>query len=285
MYRFHIKPIQLANAPSEIAATYHDIQNTLQIETVPLVFQYVANYERYFSYIWHKMKINLLSPEFQHSCEEIRTFADQAVVYFETPSQETTRFVQTMRQEELLQIRHIAQKLDDTNLKMMLLMIGVRESIKGIYHAKKELPGFSDDTQTVDEIFQMKRSTLYDETNVDKAARMLAPLFGGNALMISHYPDFFGHIAGEMERLENMEAYLLTRVGLEHLGFAYIEQFVEPLNCSFIEFMQMTEGNAYVDELLYLLKDTFPSRFPHLVLTTAVMKKVLQRENPSIAVQ
>lgn len=285
MYRFHIKPIKKNDASPNIAAVYEDIQTVMQLDTVPLVFQYIANYERYFYYIWDRMRANLLSEQFYNSCQEIREFGLEAVGFMETPSEPVAQFVRTLHPAEASHILQTVNKLDEINLKMMLLMIGIRESIKGIYQAKTMLPDFAEE-RTVDEIFQMQRFTMYDEaSSIDKAARMLAPLFGNNTLMISHYPDFFAHIAGEMERLENMEAYLLTRVGLEHLGFAYIDQFVEPLNCSFVEFMHMTEGNAFVDELLYLLKDTFPSRFPHLVLTTAVMKKALLQTTPSIAIQ
>ena len=288
MYQFHIKPVQQKNAPSEIAVVYKDIQDVLQMDTVPLVFQYIANYERYFFYIWERMRANLLSESFYDSCEEVREFSEQAVSYMETPTPGLNQFVQTISTFEQAHILQIIQKLDQTNLKMMLLMIGIRESIKGIYHAREILPDFDKENSghSIDEIFQVTKEPEGAEPSeeITKATRMLAPLLGNNSLMISHYPSFFGHIANEMERLENTEAYLLTRVGLEHLGFAYIKRFDVPLNCSFVEFMHLTEGKSYVDEILYFLKDTFPSKFPHLVLTATVMKKALQGNESSVVV-
>lgn len=278
MYQFHIKPIQQNTASPEIGALYKEIKEILELDTVPLVFQYIANYEEYFVYIWARMKANLLSAGFRESCEEVRKFTEQAVMYFDTPSTVVKDFIRTIHPAEAAQLYKVVTSLDETNLKLMLLMIGVRESIKGIYQARTELPKYEhEQAQAIDEILQLTKYTnQYEESSqLTKAARMLAPLFGNNALMISYYPDFFGHIATELERLEDTEAYLLTRVGLEHLSFAYIEQFVVPLNCSYAEFMRLTEGDKYVDEILYLLKDTFPSKFPHLVLTTAVMKKNL----------
>ena len=103
--------------------------------------------------------------------------------------------------------------------------------------------------------------------------------------MISHYPDFFAHIATEMDQLKNMPAYLHLRVELEHLTFERIDRFAVPLDCSFIEFMRMTEGQPYTDEILFLLKDTFPSHFPHLVLTTAVMKNALVPKDAAMTVR
>lgn len=286
MYRFHIKPIQEQHASSEIAVAYKEIQEFLQLESVPLVFQYIANYEQYFFYIWARMKANLLSAGFQESCDDVDKFVEQAVAYFDTPSPAVSHFVKTIHPAELSQISKVVKNLDHTNLTMMLLMIGVRESIKGIYQARTELPRYESaaSEQSLDEILQVANISKNHEgsAEITKAARMLAPLFGNNALMISYYPDFFAHIATEMERLENMEPYLLTRVGLEHLGMAYIEQFAVPLNCSYAEFMRLTEGDRYVDEILYLLKDTFPSRFPHLGLTTGVMKKSLQGDNSAL---
>jgi hypothetical protein len=82
-------------------------------------------------------------------------------------------------------------------------------------------------------------------------------------------------MAMEMKQLKNMPVYLHLRVELEHQAFARIEEFAYPLDCSYVDFMYMTDGISYTDEILFLLKDTFPSQFPHLVLTTAVMKQAL----------
>lgn len=289
MYRFHIKPVQQANASPHVTSVYKDIKDILQIETVPLIFQYLANYERYFFFIWERMRINLSSQSFYDATEEVRQFVEQSVTYLETPSVELSEFVHTIRPAEREHIKQIITKLDQTNLKMMLIMIGVREAIKGIYHTEEKLSiaqGVSEE-QSIDEVFQVNRwlADKEDTSELTKAARMLAPLFGNNSLIISDYPSFFGQIATEMERLENTEAYLVTRVGLEHLAFAYLRRFVTPLSCTYTEFRHLTQGTGYVDEILYFLKDTFPSHFPHLVLTTGVMKRALQDEKTSIVAQ
>ena len=106
---------------------------------------------------------------------------------------------------------------------------------------------------------------------------------GNNTLLISHYPDFFANVAMEMENLKNMPAYLHLRVELEHQAFQKIDLFETPLECSYIDFMRMTEGVSYTDEIIFLLKDTFPSHFPHLVLTTAVMKNALASKTSAVA--
>jgi hypothetical protein len=98
---------------------------------------------------------------------------------------------------------------------------------------------------------------------------------GNNTLIVSHYPDFFATVAMEMEVLKDMPAYLHLRVEMEHQTFERIDQFESPLDCSYVDFLRMTDGIPYTDEILFLLKDTFPSHFPHLVLTTAVMKNAL----------
>lgn len=289
MYRFHIKPVQQAHASPRVLSAYTDIKDILQIDTVPLIFQYLANYERYFYFIWERMRINLSSQSFYDACEEVRMFVEQSVMYLETPSVELNGFVQTIQPAERTHIKQIVTKLDQTNLKMMLIMIGVREAIKGIYHAEEKLSiaeGHTEE-QSIDEVFQVTRwlADKDDESELTKAARMLAPLFGNNSLIISDYPTFFAQIATEMERLENTEAYLVTRVGLEHLAFAYLRRFVTPLSCTYTEFRHLTHGTGYVDEILYFLKDTFPSHFPHLVLTTGVMKRSLQDNKSTLSVQ
>jgi len=288
MYLFHIKPIPPEKASDEVISVYNDITKTLHITSIPLVFQYIAIYDRYFFYLWDRIKQNLLSDEFRASCAEIKEITYQTVPMLPSPTSLLKNTVEELHPSERYGITEAVNMLDDTNIKLMLLTIGIRESLKGVPHIKQLLPSEQQDVQkNLDSVWQIERMALQGahDTELSHATRMLAPLFGNNTLMISHYPEFFASVASEMEQLKNMPAYLHLRVELEHLSFEMIERFAVPLDCSFIEFMRMTDGKPYTDELLFLLKDTFPSHFPHLVLTTAIMKNALASKGTAIVSQ
>ena len=271
-----------------MAQVYREITQALNIVAVPLVFQYIAVYEQYLFYIWERIKRNLESDSFKESCAELKEVTYQTVPMLPTPSDQLKHFVGTIPQSEKYELTEVVNLLDDINIRLMLVTVAIRESLKGIPHIANLL---EDQEASIDEqigsLMQSGRLELQgmNKHEITQVTRMLAPLMGNNTLLISHYPDFFANVATEMEKLKNMPAYLHLRVELEHLTFQRIDLFDTPLDCSYVDFMRMTEGIAYTDEIVFLLKDTFPSHFPHLVLTTAVMKNALVAKDGSLVTQ
>jgi hypothetical protein len=285
MYLLHIKPISPEKAEGKVEQVYRDITQTLNIVAVPLVFQYIAVYEQYLFYIWDRIKSNLESDSFRESCAELKEVTYQTVPMLPTPSDHLKNFVGLLHQSEKYEITQVVNLLDDINIKLMLITVAIRESLKGIPHIARMLEG---EEALIEEqlgtLMQRERLELQgmNKHEITQVTRMLAPLLGNNTLLISHYPEFFANVAAEMEILKNMPAYLHLRVEMEHLTFQRIDLFETPLDCSYVDFMRMTEGVPYTDEIVFLLKDTFPSHFPHLVLTTAVMKNALTTKESSL---
>ncbi|MGH7204352.1 MAG: hypothetical protein ACREHC_07950 [Candidatus Levyibacteriota bacterium] len=288
MYRFHIKPITPNNAPEKIASVYKDITEVLKIPAVPLVFQYIALYDQYFFYLWDRIRVNLLSDDFIQFCADVNNVTTQTVPLLPTPSTMLSELTNQLHPQEKCEITQIVNVLDDTNIKLMLLTIGIRESLKSVPKVAGLLPeGKKELEETLDDLWQVKdlATQTHNQKEMAEATRMLAPLLGNNSIIVTCYSDFFGRVAAEMDVLKDMPAYLHLRVELEHQAFAKIDQFVQPLDCSYIDFMRMNEGKPYTDEILFLLKDTFASHFPHLVLTTSVMKNALADKSSAIVPQ
>jgi Halocarboxylic acid dehydrogenase DehI len=285
MYLLHIKPVPPEKAEGKVEQVYQDITQTLNIVAVPLVFQYIAVYEQYLFYIWDRIKRNLESDSFKESCAELKEVTYQTVPMLPTPSGNLKNFVGTLHPSEKYELTEVVNLLDDINIKLMLITIGIRESLKGIPHIARLLEV---EEALIEEqlgtLMQRERLELQgmNKHEITQVTRMLAPLLGNNTLLISHYPEFFANVAAEMEILKNMPAYLHLRVEMEHLTFQRIDFFETPLDCSYVDFMRMTEGVPYTDEIIFLLKDTFPSHFPHLVLTTAVMKNALAPKSSAL---
>ena len=288
MYLLHIKPVSPEKAEGRVAEVYREITQALNIVAVPLVFQYIAVYEQYLFYIWERIKRNLESDSFKESCAELKEVTYQTVPMLPTPSEQLKHFVGTIPQSEKYELTEVVNLLDDINIRLMLVTVAIRESLKGIPHITQLLEdqeAFID--EQIESLMRPERLELQgmNKHEITQVTRMLAPLMGNNTLLISHYPDFFANVATEMEKLKDMPAYLHLRVELEHLTFARIDLFETPLDCSYVDFMRMTEGVPYTDEIVFLLKDTFPSHFPHLVLTTAVMKNALTMRGSSLVQQ
>lgn len=275
-----IRPVTEEQASQRVQETYHDIKSTLLVSQVPLLFQYIANFEEYLIYMWGKIKINIQTPYFENAYKETVTFTNQAVPEIYSPSASMTQFVHQLHPQEKEHVEKTIAELEVLNAKLMVITIGLREGVKGVIIGQDELQQLDVSEYKVDifDIFHTKYDA--ESTAIEPASKMLAPLFGQQALMISQYPAFFQHAAQEMETLVKHEAYLHKRVELERLGMHKAFGLPYTLGTSYQEIMAYAGHKPHLNELIYILAETFPSQFPRLLITTAVMKIALLGKFP-----
>ncbi len=273
----HLRPLSEQQVSPLLFALYQEVKHAFAIETVPLFFQYIANFEQYFTFLWKRIHEDMQSESFQEASQQITRFAKDAVSAFPTPSVELATFVSRIHPLEKKQIAETVATVERMNSMLLLLLLDIREGMKSIHIDTERLVSSATHgkplhTDSSPDVISGERKTNYSLQHHHHA---LVPLFGSHELVMSHYPDFFSYIVAEMESLRKTELYLQKRVELERKGLQSLTVFVQPLGCSFKEFLLLTSGKPYIAELLYLLTDDFPSQIPHVVFTAAVMKRVL----------
>ena len=274
-----IKPIAEEHASEQVREVYQDIKKTLDAPVVPLVFQYIANFEEYFVYQWGKIKTNIQSPYFLEVVKEVIDFSNKEVVSIYSPSSQMSHFIHGLHTEEKMQIKKTVVDLQRLNAKLLILMIGLREGVKGVIIGQDEMLQLDVRQYEVD-IFDLFHTKYAQESDIEPASRMLAPLFGNNSLAISQYPTFFATIAQEMEALIRSEDYLWKRVELERVAMKDAFGLPYSLGTSYPEIMTYAGHRPHLHELIYILAETFPSQFPRLLMTTSVMQIALEGRFP-----
>ena len=78
-----------------------------------------------------------------------------------------------------------------------------------------------------------------------------------------------------MKSLVTQKSYLEARVYFEKNTLFILLQWVFSLEINYNEFREMLIGKSYISELIFLLKDVFPSNAPRQVYTAALMNYVL----------
>lgn len=276
-----IKPLHEKDADPQIKRMYEQIKQSLHTSLVPLYFQYMGLYPEYFQYAWEKIYANIKTEAFQKAEKQIQEVTDAITEIIYSPTQEVTDFIGSLQGVEKEHIENTVSDLRYINTALMILTIAVRESIKGIPVGVKKLEDFTRPGGSIEEdphIFDSllkQQEEFSNDPSLAQASKLLVPIFGSQALTISNYPDFFRLIAEEVEHLVKKESYLKARVELERLVQFLISGFSESLNFSYKETARFLYQKPHVDEFLYLLKDTFPSQFPRLVITTSIMRKIL----------
>lgn len=276
----HIRPVAEKDASQNVLAVYEDIKKTFNIHFVPLLFQYVAGFEEYFLYSWGKIKTNLLSEYYIKTVAEIIDRSQVSIAHIYKQSKTIQAFIASVGPAEKQTIQQTVTQLQTLNAQLLLLTIALREGVKGVTVGERLLPR---ETATYEEtIFDqfinqqiMHHNIKAQEAAVAPAAKMLAPLFGGSSLVVSRYPEFFAHVAQEVQNVSKTEQYLSERVAMEQFTLRQALHMPYPLGCSYAEIAQFAGKKPYFAELLYILSETFPTSFPKLVFATALMQQTL----------
>ncbi len=275
-----IKPILEEEASENIRLTYGDIKQALNAPFVPLVFQYIANFEEYLVYVWGKIKTNIQSDYFANAVTEAIDFTNREIVSIYSPSSRMAQFIHRLQPEEKEHIKQTIHDLQILNAKLLVITIALREGVKGVIIGQEQMLRLDAKQYEVDifDIFHTKYAK--EEKEIEPATRMLAPLFGSNAIAISQYPAFFANIASEMEAFIKQENYLWKRVELERIGMKEAMGLPYSIGCSYQEIMAYAGHKPHLNELLYILAETFPTQFPRLLITTSVMRIALEGKFP-----
>lgn len=283
-----IKPLSEEQAVDYTKSVYEVIKPGLQVHSIPLYFQYIGNFPEYLGYLWNMIAPNLQTSGMTACTSQLNQIASSAIEVIYHPSETAQSFGSQIHPSEKDHIRQTIADLRALNLNMMIITIAIRESMKGVFVAAKQLPQSAptytaavEQEKTLDEIVQesllsVTSSTTSVQQMDARAANMLVPIYGANSLMISQYPAFFGLAAAELETLMTTEAYLKARVEMEKITHILLMQLPSPIHISYVETSRMLFDKPNANDLLFLIKDTFPALFPKLVLATELMGKILK---------
>ncbi len=281
-----LKPIEEAQASSKVRDIYQEVKRQLHSPFTPLLFQLVANYEDYLEYLWQQVKANLQSSSFLTLPPKVAHYAEHVTTEWVDLHPTLREFVARLAPSEKEELKKTADDLTAINATLTLLTIAERESLKGIpVGVLKLVSKASTQANTFAEI-KVEQFAHYSllageqpSTQLSPAAALLAPLTGNQQLAISRYAQFFEIVGHFMDKLLKTETYLKHRVILEELVQNLVPQIPQPLTIKQQQFMDLTENSPqakHVHELFFLLYDLFPSKFPHMVFTSAIMKQALQ---------
>jgi hypothetical protein len=287
-----IQPISENDAQGEIKNIYHSIKTILDLSSVPLIFQYMAAFPHYLSYIWEQTIKNLNSNFYNQSADDIKNFAQTAIDGIYLPSTLASLFRDKIKYDPKKQtLTEFSDKNMIVSSKLYLLALGIRESIKGkflgikLFGVKisgKEEKIFNDFTDGfIGEKMKYKdyKQNIENETihKIIKISNNLQ-MNGQNhhAITYSLTSEFIKIIDHEMRSLIRMESYLTRRVELERFSLNKLYLLPYPLDSSLTRVISKSQDNPSFPELIYLVSELFPTQTPYKLMASAIMRKLLK---------
>jgi hypothetical protein len=271
----HIKPITEAEAEPIIREIFQEINSVFKTNTTPIFFRYLANFPEFFEYSWQRISASAKSRAFIKATEQLSELSNSIIKIIYAPESSIYSFAKSLTDAERSELEETVENLSRINSSLMIVSIAIRESLKGVIIEEKKLLGTVNETINREYIKEMGLEG--SEMNLGNIERGLLPLeFGG--MLVVRYPEFYKLVSLEMLKLAKTEKYLKGRVELERIGQMLIENLEVPISFPFRETIEKIRGREYSEEILYLINGTFPSQYPHHLLTSSVMKQSLNLE-------
>lgn len=277
-----LKPIPEDKASEDVAQIYSSIKQTFGLANVPIVFQYLAVFPKYLSYIWQQALANLQDISFKNQSMEIEKFAQNAIQSVFTPSPLSEIFLEKLEgRAEKQELSNFVKNVSRMNASLYLFSLAIRESLKGRYLGikqigekleEKEKSTFNDISEGffAGEKKEDKRNTLI-EAHPDKRITVQQK----SAITTSVFAQFFEVMEKEMKELLKKEKYLTRRVELERFALSKLHLMPHPLESSISTIFTKAYDHPQFPELIYLTSDLFPTQTPFKLMASAVMKESL----------
>lgn len=274
-----IRPIAENEANPEIKERYQEIKNVLDVQRVPLLFQYLAVFPTYFHYIWEQIDGNVRHPAFRSQVSPIVEFASLAIQSIYSPSPILRVLLEKLKGTAAKEaLRTTSSKLLSLQSLLYIMSIALRESLKGKYLGIRQIgKSLSEEEKNtfraVIEGFEMP-ITQSSDLSLSSSSKSLASAVKG--MEVSVIADFYKRIEWEMDRLIKREDYLQRRVELERFALQRLPLLPSPLESSFSTIVLHYGDDPHFAELLYLISELFPTQAAYKVMTAAVMKAALR---------
>jgi hypothetical protein len=262
-----IEPVTEEKAEEDVAKIYSDIKRQLGVASVPLLFQYIANYKEYLQEIWENISQNTKEVVYKDAVQAGEVLSQNAIDVIYTTSQEMKEFLSSLSEDKKKEIFQTTHSLLRTNIILLIVSLAMREGIKGLaLNDQQEIPSTIESHK-----FTVGRRS-GEHALINEIS--LASLTSGQ----TKYKDIFTLLEEDMDRLAKTEAYLVTRVELERMCLSYIRKFPHRISMSYWKIARLLDDQKHFPELIYLLRMYFPTRLPAFVLTSAALQKAVKEE-------
>lgn len=272
----NLRPVSDSDAPEEVRLVFEDAQRLLAVNAIPVMLRFIANAHPYLSYLWDFMREDVVNAQFQELSGKIISFSLSSVSIIYTPSSRAAGFTSSLDETRRKELETLIQQLLRLNSIFFLFSLDLREDLKSAFTQREEVRRLSGVSEALSE--QLREGSGRKDAAVT-TSRMLAPLFGTSLPILPNVETFFSVVESEMGRLVKTEAYLKTRVELERVSLMYLPSIPHRMNSNYKVFMELIEDKHVAYDLLYLLTHVFPSEFPRLLLTSALMKRLIEGES------
>lgn len=262
-----ISPFLENQADEKTKKIYQEIKKVFKTNHLPIFFTFLAPFPEYFSFLTSQIIPNLNDQNFLSLVGEMGEKISELINQL-PKSQEIRNWL--TRYQNTPSFYHFQTDLGDVfliNLKIAMIFIAIRESIKGWAIGAKRL---KDKFETKKEDNQKRESfdqLIFDQeylkekvneiNQITLAQKTLA--LKNNGLEKNLLPEYLTLCRNHFFLLTKKDEYWVVRLGIEKIILQSLEFFPKLISSSFNQVIELTKKYPNFDELVYLLIEKFPT--------------------------
>lgn len=260
-----ISPILENQADEKTKKIYQEIKKVFKTNHLPIFFTFLAPFPEYFSFLTNQIIPNLNDQNFLSLVGEMGEKISELINQL-SKSQEIKNWLN--RFQNTPSFYHFQTDLYDVfliNLKIAMIFIAIRESIKGwAIGAKKLKDKFEtkeEDTQKRESFDQLIFDQEYLKVNEIKQITLAQKnlTLKNNGLEKNLLPEYLTLCRNHFFLLTKQDEFWVVRLGIEKIILQSLEFFPKLISSSFNQVISLTKKYPNFDELIYLLFEKFPT--------------------------
>ncbi len=266
--------INYSDASEDVVELYDDIKSVLDLNYVPLMFRYLANYPSYLDKLWSSIRANITDPSFQDilsSLVEEQLRATEQIIE-NTPSLKSVA-QQLIPEGDRNKVLYEVEQYLRIQTLLSYISVGIRERTKGWAIGAKYLPetqaSYSGHTSSS---AQEKVHSALHEMVIAEASTALAMRDDIRESLMK----FIVYVHEEFTTIITQETYLFTRVQTEKIVSRYVDNMPHPLFASYNEVAKSVPNKTDLQHIFYFLSEKFPVSHTVAALMRALSVKLLE---------
>ena len=259
----HIKPVSKNKH-------FDSLKEALDIDTVPIFFQYLGAFPEYFDYIADQLIVNLKDRKFDNLMMETKNTIRPLIKSGLPKSEDLKEWLSLYRNTpSFYYFQKNIEKIFITNIKLAYIFIALREAVKGWAVAAKKLPNTVDigkrtqETETGIDIGQFivgdtLTLTATDNRQVGKQQSELTKS-SPDAIEPDSLPEYMKRCRNEFWQHMKTEQCLMIRLGTEKIILRSLSMIPNLIFSPVNVVIRLSQKYPEFSELLYLLSEHFPT--------------------------
>lgn len=262
-------PIEEKDETSKIKEAFKEIRNIFKTSQPPLVFRFLANFEEYFLFLWNKIRKNIETEFFNENIFNLKNLMENSLRESFKPSSNLVNYLKIIGENEKKNLRIISEDINNQNLKLLIILIAIRENLKGVFVGELKLDKIISSYEKIASkgFFKDLNSKNYELNNLTKSLIISSH----NSLQFSSLSDFFSVFQTEFEKYIFSEEYLIERLKIEKFSMDLTENFPYSIGASYKQIIEMIGNKDNFKDMLHLLTDYFPTLQPRITFTSSAI--------------